>query len=180
MPSARPLSIISPRTSKAATGTIDDTAEAMEEAVDYRKKGVAFEVLGEMIDSGLAEGIYNNADEALEAIYWLSRRVAAGSRAILMVHSPSKVFEEIGGYVGEGFALGIEESVGAVDRAVGTMMNATMRNRVTGRRTYSESAAAGGADMVNVTLVLDDEVLGNVMAPIVNEKIGAKINATRR
>ena len=165
----------------AMEGTIEETATAGEEAVDYRKKGVAFEVLGEMIDEGIAQGIYDNADAALEAIYWLSRRVAAGSRAILMVHSPSKVFEEIGGFVGQGFALGIEESVGAVDRAMNTMMGATLRNRVTGRRTYGQSAAAaGGADMVNVTLVLDDEVLGNVMAPIVNEKIGAKINATRR
>ena len=31
-----------------------------------------------------------------------------------------------------------------------------------------------------MTMVLDDEVLGDVMAPIVNDKIGAKINATRR
>lgn len=53
---------------------------------------------------------------------------------------------------------------------------------VTGR-VHSSTAAGGtgaGADMVNVTLVLDEEVLGSVMAPIVNDRIGAKINATRR
>ena len=153
-------------------------AEGMEgtEDVAYTEA----EEIGKQVDIGVANGIYDNADVAIEAANRLAGWVADASRQVLMVHSPSKVFEKIGGYVGEGFAMGIEESVGAVDRAVGTMMNATMRNRVTGRRTYSESAAAGGADMVNVTMVLDDEVLGNVMAPIVNEKIGAKINATRR
>ena len=43
------------------------------------------------------------------------------------------------------------------------------------------SGAEVGADgTVHVTLVLDEEVLGDVMAPIVNDRIGTKINATRR
>lgn len=171
-----------PVAEEASEGLIDTVAEAAQEKVDYRSKGTAFEVLGEMIDSGLAQGIYNNADEALEAIYWLSRRVAAGSRAILSIHSPSKVFEEIGQYVGEGFAQGIDESVGAVDRAMGRMMSATTRRPVRGSGAALEGAGAGAGagDMVHVTLVLDDEVLGDVMAPIINDRIGARIAATRR
>lgn len=171
-----------PVAEEASEGLIDTVAEAAQEKVDYRSKGTAFEVLGEMIDSGLAQGIYNNADEALEAIYWLSRRVAAGSRAILSIHSPSKVFEEIGQYVGEGFANGINESTSAVDAAMGRMMSVTTRRPVRGRGSASESAATGmgAGDMVHVTLVLDDEVLGDVMAPIINDKIGARIAATRR
>ena len=93
---------------------------------------------------------------------------------------------------GEGFAEGISGSARTVERAVDTMLNATTKrpimavggysvSPVTGTRTGTGGGASGdSADMVNVTLVLDEEVLGSVMAPIVNDKIGAKIQATRR
>lgn len=166
----------------ATEGMLEAAAEAGQDQVDFRSKGTAFEVLGEMIDEGLAQGIYNNADAALEAIYWLSRRVAAGSRAILQVHSPSKVFEEIGLFVGQGFADGIEESAAGVDKAMRNMLSITAAPtaRRSGAYGTERGAAAGAADTVHVTLVLDDEVLGDVMAPIINDKIGARINATRR
>ena len=137
---------------------------------------------GKQVDVGLANGIYENADVAIRAANWMARNVAAGFSQVLMIHSPSRLFEKYGEYVGEGFANGIDESVGAVDRAVDHMMGATMRNRVTGRNYYGSGSdgATGAADAVHVTLVLDDEVLGDIMAPIINDKIGAKINATRR
>ena len=139
------------------------------------------EIAGENVSIGMANGIYDKADEAIKAAKWLGGQISAACSQILMIHSPSRVFERLGEYVGEGFALGINESTGAVDRAMGHMMSVTTRRPVRGRGAAGESAGAAAAgDMVHVTLVLDDEVLGDVMAPIINDKIGARIAATRR
>ena len=155
-----------------ATGLEETAGEAMEQA----------EIAGENVSIGMANGIYEKSDEAEKAARYLAARVAAGCSQLLMIHSPSRVFEQFGEYVGEGFAMGIDESTGAVDAAMGRMMSVTTRRPVRGRGSANESAGTGmgAGDMVHVTLVLDDEVLGDVMAPIINDKIGARIAATRR
>ena len=161
---------------EAVTGLAEGMEGTADEALEQA------EIIGENISVGMANGIYEKSDAAIEAAAWLARRVAAGCSQLLMIHSPSRVFEQFGEYVGEGFALGIDESTSAVDAAMGRMMSATTRRPVRGRGSSNESAVAGmgAGDMVHVTLVLDDEVLGDVMAPIINDKIGARIAATRR
>lgn len=159
---------------EAVTGLAEGMEETAEVATDQA------EIIGENISVGMANGIYEKSDEAIEAANWLARRVAAGCSQLLMIHSPSKVFEEFGQYVGEGFAIGINESTGAVDRAMGHMMSVTTRRPVRRGSSAESAGAAAGGDMVHVTLVLDGEVLGDTMAPIINDKIGAKIAATRR
>lgn len=157
-------------TEALADGIEATTGEAMAEA----------ETVGENVSIGMANGIYDKADEAIKAAKWLGGQISTACSQILMIHSPSRVFERLGQYVGEGFAIGINESTGAVDRAMGHMMSVTTR-RPARRGSSAESAgAAAGGDMVHVTMVLDDEVLGDIMAPIINDKIGAKIAATRR
>lgn len=139
------------------------------------------EIEGENVSIGMANGIYDKADEAIKAAKWLGNQITTACSQILMIKSPSRVFERLGQYVGEGFAIGINESTGAVDRAMGHMMSVTTRRPARRGGPSAENAgAAAGGDMVHVTLVLDGEVLGDTMAPIINDKIGAKIAATRR
>jgi hypothetical protein len=155
----------------------DFIREYTEQAAALAEKA---EEQGENVSIGMANGIYDKADEAIKAAKWLGGQISTACSQILMIHSPSRVFERLGQYVGEGFAIGINESTGAVDRAMGHMMSVTTR-RPARRGSSAESAgAAAGGDMVHVTLVLDGEVLGDTMAPIINDKIGAKIAATRR
>lgn len=40
------------------------------------------------------------------------------------IHSPSKLFAELGGYVGEGFAIGIESTISRVAQAASEMLDA--------------------------------------------------------
>ena len=139
------------------------------------------EIIGENISQGMANGLYEKSDAAIEVANWLARRVAAGCSQLLMIHSPSRVFEEFGQYVGEGFALGINESVAAVDHAMGRMMSATTRRPARYRSGSAESTGLDAAPGVaHVTLMVDEDVLGDVVTPLVNDRIGAKINATRR
>ena len=162
----------------------EDASEALADGLEATSDEAMAEaeIAGENVSIGMANGIIKKSDEAEKAARYLAARVAAGCSQLLMIHSPSRVFEQFGEYVGEGFALGIDESTSAVDAAMGRMMSATTRRPVRGRGSSNESAVAGmgAGDMVHVTLVLDDEVLGDVMAPIINDKIGARIAATRR
>jgi len=176
-------------TAAEASAAVADAVED-EAATLQRDMGID----GENAAVGLANGIDRRAGEAVRAARYMAGAVANIVRSTLMIHSPSKVMEGLGEYTGEGFAQGIENSASTVDRAVGRMISATTRRPVMsiagvamGRIPAAAAAPAPGsaahsapADTVHVTLMLDDEVLGDVMAPIVNEKIGAKIQSTRR
>ena len=181
------------------SGTVVDAVAAMSQniidaatsALDEHSPSKVFDTIGRNAAIGLANGIYAGGNSAILAALWLAKSVENIVRSALQIHSPSAVFDDLGGFVGEGFAEGISGSADNVSRAVDKMVSATMRrpvmsiggysvSPVTGARAGSGAGAAGAADMVNVTLVLDEEVLGSVMAPIVNDRIGAKIQATRR
>ena len=176
----------------AATALADGTTEAAEKALGVQSPSKVFDTIGQNVAVGLANGIYKRGNDAINAALWLARSVENIVRGALQIHSPSRVFEHLGEFTGEGFAEGLEGSAERVNRAVGIMIGATRRqpamsfggvavsgggSGLPGRVSGMETDASG---MVHVTLVLDEEVLGDVMAPIVNDKIGAKINATRR
>ncbi|MBQ8707754.1 MAG: hypothetical protein IJ523_06695 [Succinivibrionaceae bacterium] len=178
--------------SSAAGDMAQGAVDAAEATLDSHSPSRVFEAIGGNVAAGLANGIYARGNEAINAARWLAQSVTNIVQSALQIHSPSKVFERLGSFTGLGFAEGIEGSADAVNRAVGVMLGATTRQpalTVGGVAMEGGSAAAArrgsagtavGADTVHVTLVLDEEVLGDVMAPIVNDKIGAKINATRR
>lgn len=176
----------------ATTAMAEGAVNAAEAAFDSHSPSRVFETIGGNVAAGLASGIYARGNEAISAARWLAQSVTNIVQGALQIHSPSKVFEHLGEFTGQGFAEGIENSADMVNRAVGAMIGATTRKpalTVGGVAADGSSAAAArrgaagtaaGAGTVHVTLMLDEEVLGDVMAPIVNDKIGAKINATRR
>ena len=166
-----------------------DSEEAVKTALDEHSPSRKLRVLGENAAVGLAEGIYARGGDVAAAARWLASLVTNTVRSNLKIQSPSKVFEDIGQMTAAGFAEGIEGSYAMIDEAVGSMVGAVTRRpealaRAGASGVYSSASDPLGRtvrpDTVHVTLKLDEEVLGDVMAPLVNEKIGAKINATRR
>ena len=177
--------------SETAIAAAADAAEAAGAEADALSKDMT--VYGENAAVGLANGIDRRAGSAIGAARAMAGAVSSIVRTTLMIHSPSKVMEGLGEYTGLGFAEGIENSASAVDRAVGRMIGATTKRPVMamggvmlegsparGAGSAAGSSAGGEPDTVHVTLVLDDEILGDIMAPIVNQKIGAQIQATSR
>lgn len=168
----------------------DTLTNAAKASLDEHSPSKVFEVIGQNVSIGLANGIYARASEAIRAAQWLADQIRRTVQQALQIHSPSRVFEQMGEYTGMGFAEGLERSAAAVSRAAGNMVRATVQAPVRAvplsPAVYASPVAAArqgasaGAGNVHVTLMLDEEVLGDVMAPLVNEKIGAKINATRR
>lgn len=94
--------------------------------------------LGERTSEGVAQGIYNKAPEVQTASEYVAQIAQRALRRALDIHSPSKVFAQLGAYTAQGFAEGITGSVSRVEQAVGAMVAAT---------TPQPAAAVGGFDL---------------------------------
>ena len=94
--------------------------------------------LGERTSEGVAQGIYNKAPEVQTASEYVAQIAQRALRRALDIHSPSKVFAQLGAYTAQGFAEGITGSVNRVEQAVGAMVAAT---------TPQPAATVGGFDL---------------------------------
>ena len=64
-------------------------------------------------------GIKSAFDSTISKVKALASKLPSAVKKVLGIHSPSRVFAEIGMYTGEGFALGIERSYRQVQSAMG-------------------------------------------------------------
>lgn len=90
--------------------------------------------IGKNLIQGLIDGVKSMASKAISTVKNLGKSVVSGLKGILGIHSPSKVFEEIGQFTAEGFAIGYSETMQDVKKdMVGTMdgMSANMTATVT-------------------------------------------------
>lgn len=173
-------------TSGAAEGS--DLNQAMQElgigAVDNAAGGVDAEsgalynsaqVAGENASVGLANGINARADVAIGAAQALAAAVAETISAVLKIASPSKVMMEMGSYVGQGFAEGIESQIGLVNRAAERMADSVNVNPSVGGGYGNRN---GG--MIDVALYLGPDQLTEIMTPLMNDAMGEEVALARR
>ena len=145
---------------------------------------------GEDAAIGLANGIDRQAGQAISAASYLARSVSSIVSRTLMIKSPSRVMAGLGEFVSLGFAEGIEDGIGTVERAASRMASATMtpvvasawpQARFGGQGAYSSDMGGGSASqpIVKATIVMDKQIVGEMVAPVVNNTIGAVV-ATER
>lgn len=77
--------------------------------------------IGTQMIQGLLDGIMLKWEELKMRIYELGALLPQWMREMLDIQSPSRVFAEIGNYIGEGLAMGIAQSHGMVNTAVRTL-----------------------------------------------------------
>ena len=99
----------------------------------------------------------------------------AAISSTLAIASPSRVMMELGSYVGQGFAEGIESQIGLVNQAAERMASAVEIEPNRGGR-----AGYGQGGMIDVTLMIGSEQLTEVLVPLVNDSIGEEISLMRR
>lgn len=78
---------------------------------------------GRAIIQGLIGGIRSMAGEAANAAKGVANDAIQGAKNVLGIHSPSKVFHEIGQNVSKGMALGIDKSAPLASKAVSSLSN---------------------------------------------------------
>lgn len=102
-------------------GAIQETMQEMKAKAESIVP--SFRIIGSQMMSGLASGISSNSSAVYNAAYNAASRAANAARSALQIHSPSRVFREIGEYTGEGMVLGIESSEKSVQRAMASMVD---------------------------------------------------------
>lgn len=79
--------------------------------------------VGQMIGNGLANGMASTLGRVSAIATRLAQEAEKATRAAAKVHSPSRVFMVIGNYIGEGFAIGIEQTARMVRKATESIVS---------------------------------------------------------
>ena len=170
----------------------------------------AYDILGGYAAAGFANGltrpekladIDSAAQRMVDAAYQ-SVKAAAG------IHSPSRLFADLGGYIPQGMARGISGGMAAVSAAAADMVSAAAGEvhlpdytsadtahiavraaakrdeRTAGRLTastaeHAQSAAESGRQAV-FNLVIDSDTVASVIAPALDIINGANLNLAAR
>ena len=170
----------------------------------------AYDILGGYAAAGFANGltrpekladIDRAAQQMVDAAYQ-SVKAAAG------IHSPSRLFADLGGYIPQGMARGISGGMAAVSAAAADMVSAAAGEvrlpdytsadtahiavraaakrdeRMAGRLTastaeHAQNAAESGRQAV-FNLIIDSDTVASVIAPALDVINGANLNLTAR
>ena len=156
--------------------------------------------IGRNIVQGLKDGIAGMWDNIKD---WFNEKVnslVGGVKRILGIHSPSKVFAGIGGFMAEGLGEGFSDEFAAVKNDIEGSMNFVAgtitadanisRNYTSG--SYGAASTSGGGDsgrivmlleqylpmLANMKVIMDSGQVIGLLAPGMDEEL-AKINARK-
>lgn len=104
--------------------TTEAAAELAEDTADEIKSGMGYDVMykvGTEAGRGLANGLSAMESTVSRAAKDLAQAAANATKNGLQIASPSKVFEYFGEMSGEGFAIGMEDSLPRIEQAISEM-----------------------------------------------------------
>jgi tape measure domain-containing protein len=111
---------------------------------------------------GFLDGITGMFSRIWDSVVGFVNKVTDKVKSVLGIHSPSKVFEDIGMNLGKGMAIGIEGTKGMVDKAMAAITPAMSVSAPAAAGSVSggggSGGGSGGGPMV-VQLILDGRVL---------------------
>ena len=136
----------------AKTPQVEDAAQDM---VDESLPSVdGFYDVGENAGYGLGDGMYNMQWYVSGAAGAMARAARAAAERELDINSPSKVFEQIGNYTGEGFEIGFVDSMKQAQKAVEKAVDGTI-GAVNGTVTAGIDFSAGNTSFSDAMLHLE-------------------------
>lgn len=101
--------------------------------------------VGSNLIDGLIDGIKSAAGHIADAVLGPIKDTIKGVKNLLGISSPSKLFRQFGGWVGEGFALGIEALTPRVAAASADMIGALTTNALVPDVGLGSLSSGGGA-----------------------------------
>lgn len=103
----------------------DAIKSAWDKSVSFLK-GIDLRQIGRDIIQGLINGITSMGRSLMNKANELANSVKDKFRSVLKIASPSKVFEQYGRWTGEGFAIGMERTVGDIASSADLMVQAAV------------------------------------------------------
>lgn len=156
--------------------------------------------VGKNIVEGLWHGIKNMGSWVSGKVKDFFGGIVGGVKDFLGIHSPSKVFAGIGGFMAEGLGEGFDDQFGAVKKGIENSMNfdagiITADANISRHDTsgsYGAASTSGGGDsgkivmlleqylpmLANMKVIMDSGQVVGLLAPGMDEEL-AKINARR-
>ena len=114
---------------KGVTSKKDEVDKAIKDIADNVTKTMEtamhpdiFQKLGAAVGDGLIKGILAKIPEVTKAAQDMAKAAETGTKEQLKIQSPSKVFEELGEFTGQGFMGGFEESMMDFTNVLNSMM----------------------------------------------------------
>ena len=135
--------------SSAITTNLDNAAK------QAKNKKSTFESVGKNLVAGMIAGINSKIPELTQAVIKLERLAERAVKAEAKVHSPSRVWMQIGAYMGEGLAIGIANSGSKVEEAS------------TGLASVSEAAVTSAANAI-AEIMENDSDINPTITPIID------------
>lgn len=110
-----------------AVGTFADEMSALFEILGETEELETlpgdYEQIGIDAGAGLVNGLYSQTDEAAAAGRYIGRVMADATRGVLKIHSPSRVFEQIGVFSMDGLINGVHKRLADVQKAYKTAVS---------------------------------------------------------
>lgn len=88
-----------------------------------RSAAGAMQAAGAMIGAGLAAGIRSQIGAVAAAANELVAQANRAARAAAQIHSPSRLFAEVGSFIGQGMAVGMDSTRGLISQSSKAMIN---------------------------------------------------------
>lgn len=98
---------------------------------------------------GLANGISAGRSAVISSAISVASSAISAARSRLAIHSPSRVFEEIGGYTSEGMAIGIEGKGRYVTNAIGGVVDKAIKKGSDLENAFDNNISSGFNSMVS-------------------------------
>ena len=127
-----------------------DLVEAIMTYFVYRVKG--FVDIGKNLVGGIWDGMKSRWTDMTNWITQKVNGIISTVKGVLGIHSPSKVFAEIGKYSAEGIGVGFSDQIGAVSRQIKSDMGKIIpaaESGVTAARSGASGVSAASPDMVS-------------------------------
>ena len=146
--------------------------------------------VGKNIVQGVWEGIKSAAKWLKDKVFGFFDGIIGGVKDFLGIHSPSKVFAGIGGFMAEGLGVGFDDEFSGIKKNIEDSMNFDA-GTISGRyemSAYSSPVAISEQNRVfsllekylpmlaNMKIVLDGGTVVGILAPEIDSALG-KINA---
>jgi hypothetical protein len=146
---------------------MQDIGEAVSGAAQYVwGLGARFFEAGAAIVQGMANGITSRISAVRDAISMAAGDAVDLFKEKLGIHSPSRVFMQLGSYVGEGAALGIQNGAGMVRQAALGMATASMVPMAAMGAPAAAGPAAGGSSYqitINAAPGMDGQAIASAV-----------------
>lgn len=146
--------------------------------------------IGRNLINGLWGGIKSAFDSVISKVKAMAARLPAAVKKVLGIASPSKVFMELGQWIPEGLALGIEKNLNPVEDASMAMADATAFTPSTNSGLIGTTEGEFGRivailqewlpQMTNMDMVLDTGALVGQLARPIDNSLGTRQKNRKR